>query len=68
MGNEPGTTWYRMPTTGICHDISCGIISPMESECYFYDSTREPSGVELSPSFAVVSRACQLYMDLAYSL
>jgi len=67
MRNEPGTTWYRMPTTGICHDIGCGIISPMESEGFFYDSAREPSGIELSPSFIAVSHACQLRIILAYS-
>ena len=36
--NEPGSKWYRIPTAGICDDISEGRIEALESECAFFDS------------------------------
>jgi hypothetical protein len=37
--NEPGSTWYKMPTTGICSDMIEGLIDYSENDCAFYDSS-----------------------------
>jgi hypothetical protein len=38
VGHQPGTPWYRMPTAGICHDITEGKSEALKSECSFFDS------------------------------
>jgi hypothetical protein len=34
---EPGSPWYRMPTTAICEGIANGSIAALENECAFHD-------------------------------
>lgn len=39
LNNEPGATWFRMPTIAICEGIADGSIAALENECGFYDTT-----------------------------